>query len=279
MSSDFVDYPGITWVIQDFEWYFAQWCYLGAEYGKYQMKRVGIDEPTSTFRPLIEVSETFCSISCTYNKNSSFHQHDLINYAKRVGLEVRISQTNSYISNGLCSVQFFCRSYDTFFNCGLKRYLEENREYAQTLLPVALRFYDHHLIQDILQHEKNNQCYNPNIHIGGIRYPDSSDGDGYTFRNGPDFYFNIVGYRNLEDEDELAAFAIAYWARKTNCDLRRINFNGFMWNPWFEYEDYDYYGRGLGKLKGIQQADFSFCYGHPKKKQSQYTSRLKDFFE
>lgn len=169
------------------------------------LSRYAEDTPDSSY--IIQKRFTHCPV----NFWGIFHADEkaqLAAYAAEVGLSFNISSRKDYWQISMSGKLRLC---------GMNRLVDQMKAKIKNAVPMAQMFYELPLLDEITRktsaaswRKDINKWWYGTYTMGGTYFTTEYDSDGYSHRPPFEgFSFQEFGYRNLRDEDELIAFALA----------------------------------------------------------------------
>ena len=263
MSNEVRPYPGFSAMLEEFQELFADWAVGGyTEHGYYLSSGAFYgDEPGAYISPspyLRTVSDSIAIRADYARKQKLFTSSTTIDipaidtFCQRNGLHYRAvhhrqDDTESLIIEG---------TPQCFLNSELNGKLVRSRQRAQSLVPLAQKFYEWEGMKRIrfTINDENNRSRIRNsdrhplvVYASGAHYAGYEDNEHYTYPGVSLIHFNSDGgYRNLQSEDEIIAFTIAIKACEWHTEPKLIDWSQILWNIRF-----DNYPNGESRLTNM----------------------------
>lgn len=229
-------YPGFRGMIKEFEDILAWWWMDGSPKRDYKVKYRGEGFDTSldaSSLPQIRFRRTYdvnYSGFLLRNKNT-VEEEQLRAYCVQNNLTYNINYWSKYVSVSICAP-----SYEVLKKCALMKRVQEIYRWLGGYLEIAQKFAGNPMMEEIKKYQQKNFLYNGQIMPWGVSYPSTSDSEGYTSASGS-FSFAGYGYRNLQSEEEMIGFMLAYCAKvQWNTEPRYLNLYGIRWR-YYDNED------------------------------------------
>lgn len=223
-------YPkeGMKQIIADFEEAFLCWaCH------DYQFKHNGTPNTKGYF--LMNHVEIFC-LDHHFSSNSDYtilircidcpvrlfgvfdssERQILENYASRMGLTANIRIEHAYHTYWVISLSGKLRC------SGMNYVIDQMKNRIKKAVPLAQKFYSLPLLDEITRkttvktsyNQEENRWWTGSFSKRGTFFPTTTDSDGYTYSSKyTGFSFSQFGYRDLANDDEIIAFALASTCR------------------------------------------------------------------
>ena len=226
-------YPGFRGMIREFEDVLAWWWMDGSPKKDYKVKYYGGSFETSldaSTLPRISFRRTYdVNYSGFLFRNKNTVEEDQLQaYCVQNGLAYKINYWSKYVS-----VYLYAPSYETLKKCALMNKLREIYQWLGGYLEIAQKFAANPMMEEIKKYQQKKFLYNGQIRPWGISYPSTSDSEGYTSASGS-FSFANCGYRNLQSEEEMIGFMLAYSAKVNwNIEPRYLNLYGIRWRYYY----------------------------------------------
>ena len=220
-------------MIREFEDVLAWWWMDGSPKKDYKVKYYGGSFETSldaSTLPRISFRRTYdVNYSGFLLRNKKTVEEDQLRaYCVQNGLTYNVNYWSKYVSVSLC-----VPSYETLKKCALMNKLREIYQWLGGYLEIAQKFAANPMMEEIKKYQQKKFIYNGQIRPWGISYPSTSDSEGYTSASGS-FSFANCGYRNLQSEEEMIGFMLAYSAKVNwNIEPRYLNLYGIRWRYYY----------------------------------------------
>ena len=258
MSNEVRPYPGFSAMLEEFQELFAHWALYGYCEGVYHL----LSGEYSRTKPRYSTDRTSCLEALS--SNNIYLQAE---YARRLKLftstsTIDISAVENFCQRNHLSYRVWDYNHtDTlsiegtaqaFLNSELNGKLVRSRQRAQSLVPLAQKFYEWEGMKRIRFTMNENKRFISSVHplcvdASGARYESYSDNEGYTYSGVSLIHFHSDGgYRNLQSEDEIIAFTIAIKACEWHTEPKLIDWSQILWNIRF-----DNYPNGELRLKNM----------------------------
>ncbi len=226
-------YPGFRGMIREFEDVLAWWWMDGSPKKDYKVKYYGGSFETSLdastlpqifFRRTYDVNYS----GFLLRDKKTVEEEQLRVYCVQNGLTYNVNYWSKYVSVSLCAP-----SYEALKKCALMNKLREIYQWLGGYLEIAQKFAANPMMEEIKKYQQKKFLYNGQIRPWGISYPSTSDSEGYTSASGS-FSFANCGYRNLQSEEEMIGFMLAYSAKVNwNIEPRYLNLYGIRWRYYY----------------------------------------------
>ena len=226
-------YPGFRGMIREFEDVLAWWWMDGSPKKDYKVKyyegsfETSLDAsslPRISFRRTYDVNYS----GFLFRNKNTVEEDQLQAYCVQNGLTYNINYWSKYVSVSLCAP-----SYEALKKCALMNKLREIYQWLGGYLEIAQKFAANPMMEEIKKYQQKKFLYNGQIRPWGISYPSTSDSEGYTSASGS-FSFANCGYRNLQSEEEMIGFMLAYSAKVNwNIEPRYLNLYGIRWRYYY----------------------------------------------
>ncbi len=226
-----VPYPkgGMRQIISEFEDAFLNWACDNYKYNRhlddriietmpntewYQKHDVEISpiskyaESTPDSDYIIEKRCTHCPVNFWGMFNGD-EKAQFAAYAAKIGLSFKISDKKNYWQISMTG---------KLRSCGMNRLIDQMKAKIKNAVSTAQMFYELPLLDEITSKTSTKTSWDIKINkwwfgtytMYGTYFTTTYDSDGYSYRpQFEGFSFREFGYRNLQNEDELIAFALA----------------------------------------------------------------------
>lgn len=250
---------GFDQMILDFQKIYAEWVIGGSR-----------ETPISVHRDLqcnnghITIQKRYGIKQGTFFVHSSIDERQLKDFCVRNKLDYRIEKTRNKHYN--YDVLYISGSSRTFAESELNGLIGSFRERARSLQDLAQKFYESDMMKEVWEA------------TGNIHGRDYSFCSMHLWRTEPMpcvvYNFKHYGYRDLETEEELIAFALAFCTRDWGTDPKGISWEHLDWYIDIQHDT----DKGIMALHNMPK--YRGIYLHEKTRVSDIPAPppLKDFF-
>lgn len=254
------EHPGeFDQMIQEFRKMYAEWQVAGFP-----------DTPSSVWGEFtctngrIRIDKKYAANWGRFITRSYIDQRKLKDFCKRNGLDCIIKRHDYKYS--ACDEVIITGTKEAFWKSELNGQVGVYRKRARDLQDLAQKFYESDMMKEVWKHSDG-------IHDKNTSYSLYSK---HLWRINPYpcviYNFNYYGYRDLQTEDEMIAFALAFCARDWKTDPKGISWEHLDWYLEVIHNSDGSMSLGMPRYRG------TYLHEQPKVTEVPVPPLLKDFF-